>query len=178
MGATFTVELPVALLHTAPSAERVHPTAPLSSPAASPAVSLEGLRVLAVDDDIDTLDMLRAVLEQSRAEVRTATSAAIALRMLDESTPDILISDIGMPGEDGYSLIRKVRALPAERGGAIPALALTAYARVEDRLQVLSAGFQMHVAKPIEPAELLAIVKSLVAWTRGSATSYERPHEA
>jgi signal transduction histidine kinase/ActR/RegA family two-component response regulator len=164
-GATFTVELPVALLHTPPAPERVHPTVQPSSRPPQPEVSLAGLRVLAVDDDIDTLDTLRTLLEQSGAEVRTAASAAAALGILEEWIPDLLISDIGMPGEDGYSLIRKVRARPPERGGLVAALALTAYARVEDRLQILSAGFQMHVPKPIEPAELIAIVRSLADWT-------------
>jgi CheY-like chemotaxis protein len=121
--------------------------------------------VLAVDDDADTLATLRALLEQSGAEVRTAASAAAALQVLDEWNPSLLISDIGMPVEDGYALIRQVRARPPERGGSIPALALTAYARVEDRLNVLSAGFQIHVAKPIEPAELIAVVHSLAEWT-------------
>jgi signal transduction histidine kinase/ActR/RegA family two-component response regulator len=163
-GATFTVELPVNLLHTPASVDRVHPTA--AAPIASgPATSLDGLRVLAVDDDVDTLETLRTLLEQHGAEVRTAASVASALEVLDQWVPSLLISDIGMPDEDGYALIRKLRARPPERGGSIPALALTAYARVDDRLKVLSAGFQMHVPKPIEPAELIAVVHSLADWT-------------
>jgi CheY-like chemotaxis protein len=85
--------------------------------------------------------------------------------------PDVLISDIGMPGEDGYSLIRKVRALPSQSGGRIPAVALTAYARAEDRIKALAAGFQMHAPKPVEPAELAAIVASLAQWREGSSVS-------
>lgn len=163
-GATFTVELPINLLHTPASPERVHPTAATSATPASDA-ALGGLRVLAVDDDVDTLDTLGALLEQHGAEVRTAPSVGAAMEVLDHWTPNLVISDIGMPGEDGYVLIRKLRSRPPERGGTIPALALTAYARVEDRLKVLSAGFQMHIPKPIEPAELIAVVHSLADWT-------------
>jgi signal transduction histidine kinase/ActR/RegA family two-component response regulator len=165
LGATFTVELPVNLLHTPASPQRAHPTAADSEPGPTAQGTLAGLRVLAVDDDMDTLDTVCALLEQSGAEVRTAASATAALQTLDEWSPNLLISDIGMPDDDGYSLIRKVRARPPERGGSIPAVALTAYARVEDRLKVLTAGFQMHVPKPIEPAELVAIVHSLADWT-------------
>jgi signal transduction histidine kinase/ActR/RegA family two-component response regulator len=165
MGATFTLELPIALMHTPQTPERAHPTAESPSADLSPDVSVAGLRVLAVDDDVDTLETLMSLLQQYGADVRTASSAAGALAVLDVWTPDLIISDIGMPTEDGYSLIRKIRARPPERGGQVPALALTAYARVEDRLQVLAAGFQMHLPKPIEPSELLAVVSSLGDWT-------------
>ncbi|HYD48674.1 MAG TPA: ATP-binding protein [Terriglobales bacterium] len=165
-GSTFTVELPITPLQSIPAIDRPPVLdGTRDSKPAPPPISLSGLRVLAVDDDLDTLETLRVLLEQSGAEVRTAASAAMGLESLRSWLPDLLISDIGMPGEDGYSLIRHVRALPAEEGGAIPALALTAYARVEDRLQVLSAGFQMHVPKPLEPAELIAVVHSLAEWT-------------
>jgi CheY-like chemotaxis protein len=117
--------------------------------------------VLVVDDEVDTLDMLRAVLEQCRIEVITAGTAAEALEAFIQSRPDVLISDLGMPGEDGYALIDKVRRLPAESGGRTPAAALTAYVRAEDRVKVLSAGFQLHVSKPIEPAELVTVVANL-----------------
>jgi CheY-like chemotaxis protein len=123
------------------------------------------LRILVVDDDIDTLETIRILLTDNGATVRGATSAVEALSILAEWVPDLLISDIGMPEEDGYSLIRKVRGLDAARGGRIPAIALTAYARVEDRLKVLSEGFQLHVAKPIEPAELIALVGSIADWS-------------
>jgi CheY-like chemotaxis protein len=164
-GATFTVELPIAVLHAPASVDRAHPRAEEGeSPGLADATVLAGLDVLVVDDDPDTLDTVRVLLEQSGAEVRVASSVRGAIESMERSVPDLLISDIGMPDEDGYALIRKVRALDPERGGRVPALALTAYARVEDRLQVLSAGFQMHVPKPIEPAELIAVVSSLADW--------------
>jgi CheY-like chemotaxis protein len=93
-------------------------------------------------------------------------SVVEALEAFEMGAPDVLISDIGMPGEDGYELIRKVRALPAENGGRVPAIALTAYARTEDRMQALRAGYQMHVPKPVELAELVAVVASLVQRNR------------
>ena len=105
--------------------------------------------------------MLRTAFEQCGAKVVTAASAAEALTLLEEVRPDVLISDIGMPGEDGYELIAKVRSLPVERGGKTPAVALTAYARAEDRLRALRTGYQMHVPKPVELAELVAIVSRL-----------------
>jgi CheY-like chemotaxis protein len=123
--------------------------------------------VLVVDDDADTLQVLAAMLEQCGAVVRVTGSASEALRTLEGWRPDVLVSDIGMPGEDGYDLIRKVRALPAGRGGAVPAVALTAYAKPEDREQALSAGYQLHVPKPAEPTELAAAVASLVGRTGG-----------
>ena len=105
--------------------------------------------------------MLRLGLARCGAEVATAGSAAEALDALKASPPDVLISDIGMPDVDGYELIRKVRALAADGGGQVPAIALTAYARTEDRLQALRAGYQMHVPKPVELAELVAVAASL-----------------
>jgi CheY-like chemotaxis protein len=123
--------------------------------------SLQGLRVLVVDDEADTLDMIRAVLEHCRMEVITAGSASEALEAIVQLRPDVLLSDLGMPGEDGYALIAKVRALPAGGGGRIPAAALTAYVRAEDRAKVLRSGFQLHMPKPFEPRELVALVASL-----------------
>lgn len=122
---------------------------------------LGGLRVLVVDDEADTRDFLTTMLEQNDAEVTAVGSAAEALKVLNHWRPDVVLSDIGMPGEDGYSLIRKIRALETKHGWRIPAAALTAYARSEDRTRALSAGFQTHVAKPIEPDELTAIVAGL-----------------
>src|SRR5262249_21948842 len=116
------------------------------------------------------LEMIAAALSQCGAIVETVTTACEALTVLQESKPDLLVADIGMPGEDGYALIAKVRALEPERGGTIPAVALTAYARVEDRMKTLSAGYQMHVPKPVEPAELATIIASL-AGHRGKASS-------
>ncbi len=122
---------------------------------------LDGLRVLVVDDESDTLQVISTVIAQSGAEVMACASAAEALEALKRWRPDILISDIGMPGEDGYALIRQVRALPAEGGGRIPAAALTAYARDEDLKRALDAGYQMHVAKPVSPHDLISAVSNL-----------------
>ena len=174
-GSTFVVELPLATLPV--TLERARPVAaePVISEAAA---KLDELNILVVDDEPDTLEMLRTVLEQAGANVRTAASAREALTALNTWHADVLIADIGMPGEDGYSLIRQVRALGPERGGYIPAVALTAYARVEDRLRVLSSGFQMHVPKPVEPAELVAITATLSDWIgKGSERAAEAASE-
>ena len=127
----------------------------------SPA-SLRGVRVLAVDDEPDARSLLKTVLEQCGVEVRTCGSATDALAELEKWRPDVLVSDIGMPEEDGYFLIRGVRRLSPESGGRTPAVALTAYARVEDRLHALSAGYNMHVPKPVEPTELALVIASLL----------------
>ena len=159
-GTTFAVSLPFVALHEETRRAK-HPATAVAHLEFDCPPSLKGLRVLVVDDEADTRDMLRAVLEQCRVEVITAGSASEALEALVHSRPDVLISDLGMPGEDGYALISKVRALPAESGGRIPAAALTAYVRAEDRVKVLRAGFQLHVPKPIEPAELVTVVANL-----------------
>ena len=116
----------------------------------------EKLRVLIVDDDADSRELLAAVLEASRVRVVTAASASEALRRFDETRPDVLVSDIAMPGEDGYSLIDAIRKRSAAEGGRTPAVALTAFARLEDRTRALLAGFTMHVAKPVEGAGFAA----------------------
>ncbi len=126
-----------------------------------PKTHQERQTVLVVDDDDDTRVLLDTVLGRYGAEVTAASSAGEALEAMRESSFDVLISDIEMPDEDGYTLIRKVRARPASRGGQIPAAALTAYARSEDRMRALVAGFQIHVPKPVEPAELVTVVASL-----------------
>ena len=131
----------------------------------APLQSGRRVRALVVDDDHDTLEMLEHVLHQAGAEVYTADSAGAGLEALREWHPHVVVSDLGMPGEDGYAFIDKVRRLPREAGGLTPAIALTAYARSEDRVRALSAGFQMHVAKPIEPAELVASLASIRGWT-------------
>jgi CheY-like chemotaxis protein len=122
---------------------------------------LEGLKILIVDDEADTLDMLTIALEQYKGEVKAATSVAEALETFVQWEPDILVSDIGMPGEDGYDLIRRIRSIKKELEKKVPAIALTAYSRSEDRIKALSAGFQMHLSKPIDPAELAAVIASL-----------------
>jgi CheY-like chemotaxis protein len=123
---------------------------------------LKGLRILVVDDEPDAREIVAAILAEGGAEIATASSSRRALELIEQWRPSLLISDIGMPGESGYDLIRKLRALPPGNGGQTPAIALTAYARPEDRLKVLSAGFQMHVSKPIEPIELATVVASLM----------------
>jgi signal transduction histidine kinase/ActR/RegA family two-component response regulator len=165
-GSTFTVKLPRMIVHETKrlkeDSARRHPTSdeqqavPFTCPP-----GLAGLRVLVVDDEMDARDLLAMVLESCGARVTTVGTAGEALDALKRLKPDILISDIEMPGEDGYSLIAKIRALLPEDGGRIPALALTAHARLEDRMRALSGGFQMHVAKPVEPAELVVVLASL-----------------
>lgn len=123
---------------------------------------LYGFKILVVDDDVDTRDLIEWVLQRAGAEVTTAGSAAEAMARLDASRFHVLVSDIMMPDEDGYSLLRRVRALPPERGGRTPAVALTAHSLVQDRLQSLRAGFQTHVPKPLVPEELVEVVASLV----------------
>ena len=123
---------------------------------------LSGLHILVVDDAEDTRMMLSVVLQNCGAHVTTVTSASEALVALVELRPNVLVSDIGMPGEDGYSLIQKVRALPRESGGRTRALALTAYAGKEERMRALRCGFQIHLSKPVEPVELITAVANLV----------------
>jgi PAS domain S-box-containing protein len=162
-GATFTIKLPVISVYQKDNlAERVHPAARDPLPLFDCPERLEGLKVLVVDDEGDTRELLRIGISQCGAEVTTAASAREALEAMEKYKPEILISDIGMPDEDGYELIKRVRALPAKSGGAVPAIALTAYARIEDRLRALRAGYQMHVTKPVELAELIAVMASLI----------------
>jgi PAS domain S-box-containing protein len=161
-GATFVISLPfIAVKSAQVEPERIHPPSSGNIAALDCLPSLDGVRVLVVDDEEDTRELLRAVLEKCGSEVTTASSASEALDVIERMRPDVLVSDLGMPGEDGYSLIAKVRALPAERGGRTPAAALTAYARVEDRLHVLRSGFQIHLPKPVEPVELAIVVANL-----------------
>ena len=165
-GATFTVSLPLLPVRAerrAADAERVHPKAHTGAADCPP--ELNDLNVLVVDDEPDTRDLLAAVLTNCGAHVTQASTAAEALELLERGRFDVLISDIGMPVEDGYSFIRKVRALPPERGGRTPAAALTAYAREEDRIRALMAGYQIHVPKPVGPAELAAVVANLTGRT-------------
>jgi PAS domain S-box-containing protein len=164
-GSTFVVTLPVSVAHMTPAAGvRIHPRAEAGEKdpcQTDPELNLKGIRVLVVDDEADARETLREILEHCNAEVLTAGSAEEALEVLPRWRPDVLLSDIGMPEEDGYSLIRRIRELPMEKGGHTPAAALTAFARGEDRRRALRAGFQMHVAKPVEVQELAAVVASL-----------------
>lgn len=163
-GAIFTVMLPISPVYQVDaSGGRVHPGARDLLPPESPTDRLDGLRILVVDDEADTRDLLKQGLEFCGAKVKVVSCAAEALESLKPgSVPDILISDIGMPGTDGYEFIRQVRNLPSHRGGKVAAIALTAYTRVEDRLQALRAGYDMHVPKPVELAELVAVAASVV----------------
>ena len=158
-GSTFIVSLPVAPIRN--STEREHPRS-TSAPAASYAdIDLSGLKVLIVDDEPDARALIERVLSQCHADVRAASSAQDGLDLVRTYRPDVLISDIGMPGRDGYQFIRDVRNLPPDAGAKTPAVALTAFARSEDRTRAMIAGFQVHLSKPIEPQELLATVASL-----------------
>ena len=166
-GATFTVQLPLRGVQASEAllpdnTKQIHPVAQnINNVLLKDLPSLAGLSILAVDDQPDTLEMIKTVLARCGATVKTARSAQEAFAKLQVWLPDILIADIGMPAEDGFSLIQKIRKLPVAEGGKTPAVALTAFARVEDRLKTLSTGFQMHVPKPVEPAELIVIVASL-----------------
>ena len=163
-GSTFTVELP--LLRNAECGMRIAEQASGVSDESAirnlHSATLEGVRVLVVDDDEDTLQLVAALLGQHGARVSTAASTAAALARLEHETTDVIVSDIAMPERDGYDLIRELRAREAARGAAhTPAIALTAYARAEDRERSLAEGYQAHVAKPAEPADLLALVAAL-----------------
>ena len=161
-GATFTVQLPIAPVYQVDaSGGRVHPGARDLLPANDITDRLDGLTILVVDDEPDTRDLLRQGLEFCGANVRLAGSAAEALNARRRAVPDVLISDIGMPGVDGYDLIRQIRNLEAEKSRRVAAIALTAYTRVEDRLHALRAGYDMHVPKPVELTELVAVAVSL-----------------
>ena len=161
-GATFTVALPIPPLLTEPTdAEAARESSTPEMPAEMDPAMLEGVRVLVVEDDADHREMLLVTFEQCGAKVSAAVSAGEAMDALQGATPDVIVCDIGLPGEDGYAFIRKVRSLEVERGGRMPALALTAYGGPEDRKKALAAGFDMHVPKPAAPAELLARVALL-----------------
>ncbi len=159
-GATFTVNLP---FRSEPSSQDTQATNanPMHAVELDNPTRLDGLRVLVVDDETDAREWIRTVLQDSGAEVILAASVGEALEALQQSRPDVLVSDIGMPGEDGYALMRKIREMESVSGVSIPAVALTGYARVEDYREALAAGFQLHVAKPVRAAELIAVVASL-----------------
>nr|WP_017297035.1 PAS domain S-box protein [Nodosilinea nodulosa] len=153
LGATFTVRLPTL------------PTQPDSSSEAQPkdlSPGLQGTRVLVVDDDTDTRNFVTFLLEQAGAKVVSVATAVDALAALGQAQPQILVSDVGMPEMDGYMLMRQIRALPAEAGGQVPAIALTAYARESDQNQALAAGFQRHISKPVQPAALIQAIAELI----------------
>jgi CheY-like chemotaxis protein len=160
-GATFKVKLPLPSVHHELSNAEITHNAIGSNPPTVRQPSLHGLRVLVVEDEPDVRELVVAVLTGRGAEVVAVGSACEALAEMERQRFDLLLSDIGLPSMDGYALIEKVRQLPAERGGRIRAAALTAYAGIEDRKRILSAGYQMHIPKPIEAAELITIVAGL-----------------
>ena len=168
-GARFTVSLPEPLNGTpepvaAPAAAA---TEPPPRPASPKGPVLAGIQVLLVDDDTDFLESLDVALQSRGARVRRTSSAAAALAAVDASLPDVIVSDLGMPGEDGYGLIRELRARPAGHGGDVPAIALTAYVADHDRDRSLAAGFQLHLGKPMDPGLLVEAIADVVAQRRG-----------
>ena len=160
-GATFTVKLPLIAVYQRDSSDQQSDIRAESLPEMETSDRLDGLTILVVDDEPDTSELLKMMIEKSGARVTTASSADEGLSALRSSRFDVIVSDIGMPRTDGYQFIQQVRDLPVERGSRIPALALTAYARTEDRLRAMRAGYQMHIAKPIEYTELVTLIASL-----------------
>ena len=167
-GAIFKLRLPVLSINSVPGSKPVASDLTLTRARVTEGLKLEcpprleGLRVLVVDDDCDTRQMLKAVLSECQADVITAPSAAEAIKEIQRRKPDVLVSDLGMPEQDGYELIKRVREMEsADHAARIPALALTAYAKAEDRVRALAGGYQVHLSKPVEPAELLLVVANL-----------------
>jgi PAS domain S-box-containing protein len=167
-GATFIVRLPLMIVRGAPEpGPRAQPHAERSAPSLDALPRLDGVHVLAVDDEVDSLNLLRTVLENAGARVSTSGSGPDALAVLRSELPDVMVADIGMPGMDGLQLIRAVRQLD-EPLRSTPAAALTAYARSQDRITSLASGFQMHLVKPIDPVELIVAVSTLAPKRMGA----------
>ncbi|MBV9106366.1 MAG: PAS domain S-box protein [Verrucomicrobia bacterium] len=167
-GSTFIIALPYTVLHGYPEleSERRHPRlAPKLAGTAEVDFDVEGVRVLVIDDESDSRALVKRLLEGCRAIVIDAGSAGEGINLLQGGKFDVLVCDIGMPGEDGYSLIQRVRSLGGDQGGNIPAIALTAYARLDDRIRAIAAGFQMHIAKPVAPVELITMVAAAAGRT-------------
>jgi CheY-like chemotaxis protein len=161
-GSTFTVSLPLALAHAVHGYGTGGGSVVSKPIAKADGSGLEGVRVLLVEDDTDARDLMSRMLRDRGANVTAAASAGEALDIFTALKPDVLVSDIGMPDEDGYSLIARVRAMPADAGGRVPAVALTALARPEDRKRAILAGYHVHLAKPVEASELSATIANLV----------------
>ena len=162
-GATFIVELPLMVMHENDS-RRENPRRSFSTEVSDflcESAALRGITVLVVDDEEDARRLIMRVLEECKAKVVVAASVAEAIEVFKRERPDVVVSDIGMPNQDGYDFIRRVRALSESQGGKTPAAALTAFARSEDRTRALRAGYQSHISKPVEPAELVAVIASL-----------------
>ena len=171
LGSTFRVKLPLMIVHPLrDDVERVHPRSTVTIPTFV-ASDLQGVRVLAVDDEADALTLVAELLRAAGAEVTTARSAAEALEHLGSEVPDVLVADLGMPQVDGFQFLEQVRRHPNVAVRRLPAAALTAYARSEDRVRALRAGFHMHLAKPIDPAELVATIATL-------SKRFESPNES
>jgi CheY-like chemotaxis protein len=169
-GATFTVTLPLVV-----ASKLLPATTQASGHLWRGGVRLDGLRILAVDDDPDALELASTILGGAGASMKLCRSAADALAAFEDWRPDVLVSDIDMPGEDGYSLIQKVRALDQARGTRTPAIALTAYGRTEDRVQTLSSGYNMHVPKPVDPGEFTSIIAGVARVLHPPNRSIEPP---
>jgi CheY-like chemotaxis protein len=169
LGTTVSVRLPVSAVHRSSTESRLHPSASQAISAHLTSVELQGFKVLVVDDQVDARELIERLLIDCGAVVLLAASADEALRLVREHKPDILVSDIGMPDADGFELLRRIRALDADQGGKVPAIALTAFARSEDRTRALRAGFVVHVSKPVDPAELIATVVSVAGRVNGGS---------
>jgi CheY-like chemotaxis protein len=170
-GATFTVKLP-RMLHAEASADH---TLPASRRPQTSAAMLGGISLLVVDDDVDALDLFAEMLRHGGAEVRTARSVQQALEILGTWEPDVVVSDIEMPAENGYALIRQLRDGRIRHGDRIPVVAVTAYGGVTERIKILSAGFDSYIAKPVEPDELAAVIGRLVTRARALRPRQENP---
>jgi CheY-like chemotaxis protein len=179
LGSTFTVALPWISVQT-PALEPAERG--MDASRRQPQISLQGVTVLVVDDELDVRDLIRRVLDGYSATVITASSVAEAMESFRKHQPHVIVSDIGMPEQDGYEFIRLVRKLRREEGGQTPAAALTAYARTQDRRQALLAGYQTHIVKPADPLELVTVIASLAgkldASHRSSGPSSERSSSA
>jgi CheY-like chemotaxis protein len=161
-GTTVTTHLPLSAVHRDADIGEV-PQPKTTSPSVTSFIpaDLSGLKILVVDDQSDARDLIKRVLEDCAAEVMTASTADEAIQLIEAQKPDVFVSDIGMPDVNGFELLRRVRALGMARGGKVPAIALTAFARSEDRTRALRAGFLVHVSKPVDPSELVATVASV-----------------
>jgi len=166
-GSTFSIHLPVAATRRETQCQTRHPSAPMPMALKFEAADLSGVQVLVVDNEADARELIQRILQDCSAHVLTAPNAAEALQLLEQERPHVLLSDIGMPDVDGFELLRRVRVLEAKRGGRIPAIALTAFARSEDRTRALRAGFLVHIAKPVEPSELVAAIASVLGRDHG-----------
>jgi CheY-like chemotaxis protein len=164
-GSTFVVTLPV---RKAKETREPEDLEDMPMYAASMQIDLSGVKVLTVDDEADARQLVKRVLTARGATAFCAANASDALELLRRELPDVVLCDIGMPDEDGFALLAKLRALDSASGGQVPVVALTAFARPEDRRRMLLAGFQMHVAKPVEPAELIAVVANIAKITRNT----------